>query len=188
MQLKKEFKIIMGQKIYRGFMLITFLAILFICYLYKIDLDENIVRSDINFLNFCGKCCPVLSGMFVSLFLGNEYDEDTINQRIIFVGKKVFFCKKMLFCITFSVCLCVMLAILQICISEQATVEIVLLLFALFVWCVIDEFIVFLIILYMKSSMAGYVIAIVLFFYNQSVFVEYSLGRLYGYLIENMLL
>ena len=80
------------------------------------------------------------------------------------------------------------LAISQICISGQPTVEIMLLLLDLFVWCVIDEITVFLIILYIKSSIAGYVMATVLFFYNQAVFVEYSLGRLYGYLIENMLL
>ena len=69
MQLKKEFRIIIGQKICRRFMLITFLVILFICYLYKIDLDENIIKSDINFLHLCGKSCPILSGMFAGLFL-----------------------------------------------------------------------------------------------------------------------
>ena len=159
-----------------------------ICYLYSIDVQEGILQRDMNFFRYCARCFPLSVGVFASIFLGNEYDENTIQQRFMLVETKYFYRIKFVICILFGVILCLAAGIGQSCIKGRLEGKAVIMLVAMLLWCIIDVVVVMVGVIFLKGSVGGIVITLVLFFYNQSIFFKYSVGNLYMYLAEALLL
>lgn len=185
--MKRELRLLLKNKIFPIYFFTTIAIASVIVAGYFNDVKLEIFMSEYKFIRNCAYLLPVVIGIFSSIFIGEEYEQGTINSRLLLESKLSFEKNKIIICLFFGLVVCVFLLVGYGIISGGYDKRIVILLALLWIRCIATSMIV----LFISKKTEGYIFGLgfvlFLFFLNTTHILKYSPGNLYMDLVENLL-
>jgi len=148
------------------------------------DVREHISQAGMIYFRNCGYLGILTTGMFTSIFWGNEMDEGTINQRILSVTLKRFVFIKYCVCGVFSFLFGILVLLGQICIIHTFRPGSLSIIGFLLLWCMADSAVIMCVSYFVKGSTGGVVVTLLLFLWNSVPFFTSSTGSYYMQFVQ----
>lgn len=111
--MKRELSIVFKLKMFYALFALTGISIVLISYIYAKNVLDDYISEIYMYYKRCFNMCMLSTGLFTGLAVGCEYEEKTIEHRIIQTGRKRFWANKLYICVTYEVAMVVMLSAIK---------------------------------------------------------------------------
>lgn len=185
--MKRDLRLLMKTKIYPSYFIMTIAIMIFIVMGYYDDVKLEIFMCEYTFVRNCAYLLPAVIGVFASIFIGEEYEQGTINSRLLLESEWSIAKNKITICSLFGLAVCDLLLVGYSIISGHYDGRIVILLALLWIRCIVTSIIVYFISKKSEGYAFGLGFVLLLFFLNTTNFLTCSPGNLYMGIVEKLL-
>lgn len=186
--MRRELRLLLKTKIYPVYFIMTFGIAFFIVAGFFEDVKLEIFMREYTFIRNCAYLLPASIGIFASVFIGDEFEQGTVNSRLLLENKWSFIKNKIIICSAFGLVICGTLLICYSIISGGYDNRSVWLMVLLWFRCIVTSIIVYLI----SQKTEGYTFSLgfvfFLVFLNTTNFLNFSPRNLYMNIVEKLLL